>query len=256
MASSVASHTSSFGNSGEQLCNSLSCFGVSLLQNVNKKKRDVFFMDKQHEFDDFANDKEIKRQRKEKAEHLKMLESSIKEIKEAFNAKDSSQQNIKQFLLYKSIERPSVIKSITGEWNNKEIYISTIQYFSFVSLPRYHNAGTDEYLVGVITLKESYPHIIIKPEILALKIEDIFTKMDVDFKHAKLFSFLFYVVTKEKESLKQKFLSKDLNRLTKFLDAEIEIIGYNCYFRANRKSISLKEAEKFTKLAKTLSEIL
>lgn len=213
-------------------------------------------MNKHEEFDDLSNDKEIRRQRKERAEHLQMIERSINVIKEAFNAKTSSRKNIKPFFLYKSIKKPSVIKSFTGEWSNKQIYVSTIQYYTSVSIPRYFNAGTDDYLIGVITLKESYPHIIIKPEVLALKIEDIFTNMDVDFTHAKLFSFLYYVITKDKETLKLKFLSKDLNRITKFPDAEIEIIGYSCYFRVSRMPISLKGAEKFVQLAKILADIL
>lgn len=207
------------------------------------------------EIDDLGKDKDVMRQRKEKAAYLEMLRKSMAIIKDAFNAKASSKKNIKSFLLYKSINLPSVIEAFTGEWNNKSIYISTIEYHTSSVAGKYRSSGTDVYLIGVVTLRESYPHILIKPEVLALKIENIFTKMDVDFKHAKLFSFLFYVITKDKAALELRFQSLELNRLTKFLDAEIEIIGTSCYFRVSRKSISEKEASKFVELGKVIAEV-
>lgn len=184
-----------------------------------------------------------------------MIRSSINIVKESFHAKTSSRKNIKPFLLYKSIDKPFIVDSFTGEWNNKQVYISVIQYYTSVKIGRIYNAGIDNYFVGVITLKDSYPHIIIKPEVLALKIENLFTKMDVDFEHARWFSFLFYVITKDKEALKLKFNAKDLNKIAKFLNAELEIIGCNCYFRVSRKAISMSEARKFVQLGKILAEL-
>ncbi len=66
-------------------------------------------MNKEDQVDDFANDKEILRQRKEKAMHLQMITDSIKIVKDAFNAKTSSRRNLKSFILYQSIKRPLLL---------------------------------------------------------------------------------------------------------------------------------------------------
>ena len=91
---------------------------------------------------------------------------------------------------------------------------------------------------------------------MKLKLENLITKRDVDFSNARLFSFLFYVMTKDKFLLKLMMKDKDLNKINKFMDAEIEIIGTQCYFRVSRKAISVKEVKKFVKLGKVLAEVL
>lgn len=207
------------------------------------------------ETDGWENDKEIIKLRKEKAAHQKMIADSIAIVKEGLNAKETIEKEPSSFFLYNSIPDAFVNASYLGEWNGKKMYFGSFEYFTSVRTGRTTSEGRDEYLFGVISLKEAYPHIVIKPELLALKIEDLFTKMDVDFKHARLFSFLYYVITKDKNALKFKFQSKELNRIAKFLNAEIEFIGHECFFRVNRTAISPKQAERFVKLAKVLAEV-
>jgi hypothetical protein len=206
-------------------------------------------------YDDFKNDPDIQKIRKQLAEYLLTIKECTSLVKTAFTAKKSSRKNLKGFLLYQSIDKPRVIESFAGQWNNKNIYISTIEYYTSVQAGRVRSAGNDHYLLGVVTLTHKYPHVIIQPEILKLKIENLVTKMDVDFRHARWFSFLFYVVTKDKALLKDIFEMKELNRLTKFIDAEIEIIGTQCFFRVSRTAISSKETKKFIELGKILAEV-
>jgi hypothetical protein len=148
------------------------------------------------------------------------------------------------------------MESYLGSLGRKPVFFSIIQYRSSVSAGRVRFSGSNNYFVGVITLERSYPHTIIQPETAALKISNLFVKGDVDFKHAKWFSFKFHVITKDEDRLRRLFENVDLNRLTKFGNAEIEINDTQCYFRATRKPVSQEEAQVFIELAKTICEIL
>lgn len=206
--------------------------------------------------DEFKFDPDIQKMRKEKAAFLMMIRDSLAVVNDAFNAKVSSKKNLSNYLLHQSLPTPFVEDAFTGSWKGQRIYITTIMYYSSVAYGRIRSAGYDNYLMGIITLKNRYPHTIIQPEILKLKLENLLTRQDVDFKHARLFSFLFYVITKDKILLKQQLKDKDLDKINKFLDAEIEIIGTQCYFRVSRKPISIAEAKKFVRLGQLLTEIL
>ena len=154
------------------------------------------------------------------------------------------------------IEIPFIITSHTGSIGRKTVFFSVIQYHTSVKTGRTSSSGTDNYFVGVITLDRTYPHTIIQQETPALKFHNLFVPGDVDFKHAKRFSFKFHVITKDEDRLKKSFENMDLDKLNKFSTAEIEIKDNQCYFRANRKPVSEKEAATFIHLTKTLCEIL
>lgn len=212
-------------------------------------------MPRKNNHDDLKFDPEIQRTRKEKAEYLAMIRKSLQIVKEGFGAQSGSKRHLSRFLLFKNLPMTLIQDAYTGSWNNQKVYFTTINYHTSVRTPRIYNAGYDNYLAGIITLKNSYPHTIIQPEILRLKLEDLFNRADTDFTHARIFSFLFYVITKDKPMLKQLLKDKNLNRLNTFLDAEIEINGNQCYFRCSRKAISMAEAKKFVRLGKLLTEI-
>ena len=213
-------------------------------------------MTAKYQKDEFKYDTDIQKSRKERAAFLSMIRESLKHIKDELKAKTSSKKNLSSFYLYKSLPTKYVEDAFTGKWNERPIYISVICYYTSVQLPRIRSAGYDYYLVGHITLNSKYPHTLIQPEIMKLKLENLITKRDVDFSNARLFSFLFYVMTKDKFLLKLMMKDKDLNKINKFMDAEIEIIGTQCYFRVSRKAISVKEVKKFVKLGKVLDEVL
>jgi len=205
--------------------------------------------------DEFENDKEVKKWRKEDEEFFKMINDSIKIVTDSFNATRSSHRNLKGFELHRLIDIPFIIYSYTGGIGNEKVFFSVIQYRTSTNTARATSSGSDNYFVGVITLDKSYPHTIILKETAALKINNLFVPGDVDFKHAKRFSFKFHVITKDEDRLKRLFENVDLNRLNKFGNAEIELKDNECYFRANRKPVSPEEAEIFTELAKTICEL-
>lgn len=212
-------------------------------------------MAEKNNFDDFKFDPGVQENRKKQAAFLNMIRNSLLVVKEGFTASSSTNQDISSFYLHQALPAPIVHNAFTGNWNNCTVYISTISYYSAVTVGKVRSAGYDNYLIGVITLKEKYPHTIIQPEVLALKIENLFTRRDVDFSHARIFSFLFYVITKDKTLLKKLLKDRELNRINTFLDAEIEITGTQCYFRCSRKAISVAEAKKFVQLGKLITEI-
>jgi hypothetical protein len=206
--------------------------------------------------DDFANDKEIQKLRKEEAEFNKMMNDSIKIVAEAFNAKKSSHKNLKHFLLHRSVSIPYVTDSYLGRWKNRDIYFCVFEYESSVHAGRLHSSGSNYYFAGLIELDKTYPHTLAQPETIAIKLENLVTKLDIDFKYAKKFSRKFHVITKDEHLLEMLFMNKDLDQLANHPSAEFELKDRQCYFRANRKPVSLAEAEKFVELAKTFLEVI
>ena len=205
--------------------------------------------------DEFDDDKEVKKWRKEDAAFFKMINDSIKVVADSFNASKSSHKNLKGFELHRLIDTPFILYSYTGGIRNEKVFFSIIQYRTSTITAKATSSGSDNYFVGVITLDKLYPHIILQPETAALKIHNLFVPGDIDFKHAKWFSFRFHVVTKDEDRLKSLFERVDLNRLNKFGSAEIELKENQCYFRASRKPVSPEQAQVFTDLAKTICEI-
>jgi len=204
---------------------------------------------------EFDNDKEVKKWREEREDFIKYINECITIVSNSFNANKSSHKNLKGFELHKAINTPFIMESYLGSHGRKPVFFSIIQYRSSVSAGRVSSSGSDNYFVGVITLERPYPHTIIQPETVALKINNLFVKGDVDFKHAKWFSFKFHVITKDEDRLRRLFENVDLDRLIKFGSAEIEINDNQCYFRASRKPVSQEEAQIFIELAKTICEI-
>ncbi len=206
--------------------------------------------------DEFDNRKEFKEKRKKEAEYKKMMEDCIGMLNVAFNAKLSSHKNLKKFLIHKASWYPYLIESFEGVWKNKAIYYCIIEYSGDLINRNIYRLGDPRYYAGLITLSNKYPHTIVQPETLAHKVESIFTKNDVDFKHAKRFSRKFHVITKNKPALEMLWHNRDLNKLAGFPLAEIELNGQQCYFRTGQKPITLNDTATFIDLAKTLMEIL
>ncbi len=206
--------------------------------------------------DDFAGDKEIQKIRKEEAAFNKMMNDCISMVTHAFGASPASHRNLKHFLLHKSVHTPFVRESYEGRWKQHTFYFCIFQYSSSVHAGRLYNSGTDHYFAGLINLGKTYPHTIGQPETLALKLENLVLKTDVDFSHAKKFSRRFHVICKDREALQTLLFNKDLNRLAAHPDAEFELNEKQCYFRPNRKPISPEVTTDFIGLVKVLLELL
>ena len=130
-----------------------------------------------------------------------------------------------------------------------------IEYITKLHVGRLSNASDNYYFVGLIDLAKTYPHTLVQPETIELKIQDLFSKRDTDFKSSKKFSRKFQVDTKDKDALEMLVFNKDLDRIADHPSAEFELNEKECYFRASVKPVSIEEAEDFVDLAKILLEV-
>lgn len=202
--------------------------------------------------DDFANDKEIQRQRKIQQEYNKMIETSLQIISDQLHLTPASHKNMKPFLMFKTLGTPILTRSFKPANDDYPLQVSLVEYHLSYTTPRAHNAGTDLYLFGLLALRKSYPLTYIFEETIRERIVNWFIKGDVDFKEQKKFSRRFHVVTKDKEKLSLLLLNKLLDDLAAFPKMEIEINGNNCLFRVSKLPVSESEAEKFVRLAKVI----
>ena len=207
------------------------------------------------ETDDFANDKEIQRARKEKAEFDKMVKDSIAIVKNRFQMKKTSRNRFKEFWMIKSLTIKGVFETVKSDNPFYPLVVSIIEYHSHYPTARGYNAGDDYYFFGLLTTRKSYPATLIYPEKFSDKIADVFTRAELDLKENKKFSRNFYALTKEKDALRQAFSFLSLDELSEFKNLEFELRENYCLFRSSRKPVSLNEAQRFCAAAEKLIRI-
>jgi hypothetical protein len=204
--------------------------------------------------DDFANDKEIQKTRTATKAYEQMIEDALNVIRQALKVQDASHTNFKAFYMFKSLSATTK-HSMKSVVQNKDLRISLAEYYTTFPTGKYSNSGTDQYLFGYLTIKNSYPRTYIHPETIKEKIVDIFLQRDVDFSHSKQFSSRFQVLTENKNSLSNLLQFKNLDGLAHFPEMELELFNYSALFRSSRKPVSIAEAALFCDMAKVLLSI-
>ena len=207
------------------------------------------------EIDDFDNDKEIQRIRKEQAEYEKMIGESKEVIRRKFRMEKVSDSVLDEFWMIRSLTAPAVYETIKSENQVSPFEVSIVEYHSQYRTPRSSNGGDDHYFFGLLTTKKPYPPTLVYPEGIKEKIANIFTKAEVDSKENKKFSRKFYVLTEEKERVQQAFSFLSLDELAQFGQLEFELKDNHCLFRNSRKPISNREAIQFCDLAEKMIAI-
>jgi hypothetical protein len=210
-------------------------------------------MEPQH--DDFANDKEIQRQRKARKEHDLMIGECVSLLKRQFSVEPGSCTDIESFLLFKSFESASIIESFQTVSGDLPIEVYQIEYHWSIRLGRGGSSGHDQCFLGLLTLKKGYPPTYIYKETFRTIITDWFIKQDVDFDDQKKFSKSFHVITADKDKLKIMLINKQLDRLAEFPDLEIELNGNHCLFKVSDKPMSPEDVKKFIDLSFKLLKI-
>ena len=207
------------------------------------------------EIDEFANDKEIQRIRKEQAAFEKMINESKEMIRQKFQMTDAIDSNLEGFWMMKSLTNAAVYETIKSETQFFQIEVSIVEYHSQYQVPRNSNSGDDFYFFGLLTTKKPFPATLAYPERIREKIADIFTKAEVDCLENKRFSWNFYVLTKEKERLQQTFSLLSLDELSTFDEMEFELKGNQCLFRNSRRPVSYNEAIEFCNLTEKMISV-
>ena len=205
--------------------------------------------------DDFANDKEIQKLRKEAQAYRQLIEDSVAIVKSELGLEESSHKNFKGFLMFRNLTA-IVLDSYKSTRFSFKLIVSTAEYTSSYPVSRYANTGSDKYFFGYMELLKNYPATYICKESIREKIVNLFVKSDTDFADNKKFSRRFDVVTQDGYRLADLLRFKNLDELTAFPEMEVEIHGNTCLFRNSRRPISLEEATQFSALAKMLSNIL
>jgi hypothetical protein len=201
--------------------------------------------------DDFANDKEIQKNRAAIKAYEKMIEDSLSVIRQELKVQDASHINFKGFHIFKSLSA-TITHSMKSTIPNKELRVSLADYYSAAPTAKSLNSGTDLYLFGHISFKTNYPRTYVHRETIKEKIEDIFLKRDVDFTNSRKFSRRFQVLTEDKKRLQDLLQFKKLDDLTDFPEMEIEFCNSSALFRSSRKPVSIEEATTFCDLTKVI----
>lgn len=204
--------------------------------------------------DDFANDKEIQKNRAAIKAYENMIEDSLSVVRQELKVQDASHINFKGFHMFKSLSA-TITQSMKSAIPNKELRVSLAEYYSAAPTAKSSNSGTDQYLFGHISFKTNYPRTYIHRETIKEKIEDIFLKRDVDFPNSKKFSRRFQVLTEDKKKLQDLLQFKKLDNLTDFPEMEIELFDNSALFRSSRKPVSVEEANVFCDMTKVLLNV-
>lgn len=106
--------------------------------------------------------------------------------------------------------------------------------------------------IGYYKTSTSYPLTFIYPEGIREKLEDFFTKIDLDFEHAPRFSSKFRVVTEDKNQLQIFLQFKPLEDLAAFPEMEIELRGNYCLFRRGYGAYNEQDFASVVKLMKKI----
>jgi hypothetical protein len=210
---------------------------------------------KSKEPDDFANDKEIQKARKEIKEMEQMVSQSIALICREFSMRHSFPPPLESFLISNSLEDASVTNSYRSTKAEYPISLLSVEYCSVARMGKYSSQGHDFYFFGLIEMAKEFPLTYISRETIREKLVDLFVKGDTDFPGSKKFSSAFHVVTRDKDKLRILLLNKALDELLAFPDMEAELNGNTCMFRVSRNPVSQKEAGKFVTLARIMTKL-
>ena len=204
--------------------------------------------------DDFANDKELQKIRREEKEYAKMIDESISSVVSGLRLKKGSHLNLKGFTMFKNLQA-TLTESYESSILPSSLFVSIASYYSSTSVGRVRSSGHDPYLFGRLKMKTKYPPTYVCRETVREMLHDLVLNQETDFPEHKKFSRKFYVLTSERERLKDLLRLKTLDDLTIFRDMELELQGAFCLFRHSRRPVSPKEASSFVELAKTLSNV-
>ncbi|MEM7162212.1 MAG: hypothetical protein AAF487_07185 [Bacteroidota bacterium] len=101
---------------------------------------------------------------------------------------------------------------------------------------------TELEFIGLGCLANDYGKVLIRPETLADKVQEIFKPVEVDFEEDKDFSRKYYVLTDDEQRLREQMKPELLLALKKQKKIEVEISGRHLLCRF-RKRISEEAAE-------------
>lgn len=163
--------------------------------------------------------------------------------------------NIRDFDIFNSNELNShgAIFRITN--NSRPFYLEFIEILYRTGGQRYSSGIHVEYQTwGIINLKSSFGHILIKPETFLDKVHDLINPVDIDFEDDKEFSKKFLVVTNDKVKAQMQMTKnfRDCIMQIQLKEFIIEIVD-NKLIIGDKKIVSLESALEFAKYLNNLA---
>jgi len=92
-----------------------------------------------------------------------------------------------------------------------------------VRIPQYESTISDYELIGLAVLKKKYGRVLIKPETLEDKINDLFSHVDIDFDFDKEFSKKYYVIATNESLFRNSISTQFIETIRDVKGLEIEI---------------------------------
>ena len=163
--------------------------------------------------------------------------------------------NIRDFSIFNANELNSHGATFRITNNSRPFYLEFIEILYRTGGQRYSSGIYMEYQTwGTINLKNSFGHIIIKPETFLDKIHDLINPVDMDFEDDKEFSNKFLVVTNDKLKAQMQITKNFRNCIMQIQLKEfiIEIVD-NKLIVGDRKIVSLESALEFAKYLNKLA---
>ena len=215
--------------------------------------------------DDFADDKDIQRLRSEAQRQKEMLDESMAVISAAFNLQEMDDDSydesndgwidsLEKFVMFNNLN--GGIKAAYRSVNEEEdMVVVAVEHTTSYPTARNSNKGSNLCLLGMFSLKKSYPKTYVCRETMREKIMDFFVRRETDLPEHKKFSGRFYLLTDDAERLRTLLQFAPLDDLVEFPEMELEIQGEYCLFRHSGSEVWKEEAEKHVELTKALQRI-
>jgi len=92
-----------------------------------------------------------------------------------------------------------------------------------VRIPQYESTISDYELIGLAVLKKKYGRVLIKPETLEDKINDLFSHVEIDFDFDKEFSKKYYVIATNESLFRNSISTQFIETIRDVKGLEIEI---------------------------------
>ena len=195
----------------------------------------------------------------EQKEFWKYYKECILSIEQKYILKTSLIPNLNNFYLINSKNSPRTLNAWQIFENKNSFKLCMIEYKSyqdFAGITGGHRQFYyDPYLIGILTTKNNFGHIFIRPEYVVDKIAELFDPIEIDFPNHKLFSDKFYVLSNDKTKTNEVLTYEYLDFFSKISKLEIEFFNNVCLFKLE-KAIDMKEVHILCRIGIELDKLL
>ena len=113
---------------------------------------------------------------------------------------------------------------ITNNGNSSYLLLLNLQTtIKGVRIPQNESTISDFELIGLAVLKKKYGRVLIKPETLEDKINDLFSHVDIDFDFDKEFSKKYYVIATNESLFRNSISTQFIETIREVKGLEIEL---------------------------------